>query len=251
MIYDMDEFDPTGDAPKDRPSTRPATGATHPVAALVRPAPTEWKRLASLGLVAALAWVFAGSVEPLNRGSGGGWSTWTPTELTTEFSVSNRSALPIEVIGAVAPPGIERIVVLSGRRRVGPFDGGVLKIRADVADCAAIDRYERFITLRVRTLPIGPTRNVRVELFPGNPDQVAIPKELEAPSDAVPTSIPGLVPTSIPGATPTTIPNAAPRSIPGGPPPEAPGEGPAFVQGPETGWLAVLQDRFCPPTTGS
>lgn len=239
----MDELDPSGDVPKARPSTRWGPGTTQPVSALVRPAPAEWKRLASLALVAALAWVLAESVEPLNGGSGGGWSTWTPTELTTEFSVSNRGILPIEVIGAVAPPGIERIVVLSGRRRVGPFDGGVLKVRADVADCAAIDRYERFITLRVRFLPIGPTRNVRVELPSGNPDQVVIPEELQAPSDAVPTSIPGLVPTSIPGLVPT--------SIPGGPPPEGPGEGPATIEGPPTGWLAVLQDRFCPPTTGS
>jgi hypothetical protein len=235
MIHGMDELDPTGDVPKARPSTRPGTGTTQPVGALVRSAPAEWKRLASLAVVAALAWVFAGSIEPLNGRSGGGWSTWTPTELTTEFSVSNRGILPIEVIGAVAPPGIERIVVLSGRRRVGPFDGGVLKVRADVADCAAIDRYERFITLRVRFLPIGPTRNVRVELPSGNPDQVVIPEELQAPSDAVPTSIPGLVPTSIPG----------------GSPPEGPGEGATTIEGPPTGWLAVLQDRFCPPTIGS
>ena len=87
----------------------------------------------------------------------------------------------------------------------------------------------------MRFLPIGPTRNVRVELPSGNPDRVAIPKELQAPSDAVPTSTPGLVPTGIPG----------------GPPPEGPGEGPATIEGPPTGWLAVLQDRFCPPTTGS
>lgn len=152
---------------------QPANGLPAPVAELVRPAPAEWKRLVLLALLAVSAWLVVGSVTPLSAPGAGGLSSSSGEPVEAQFDVRNGSPLPLEIVGAVAPDGVSTIRLADGPVTIGPFATSAVALRATVADCGAIDRYRRDVTLRVRAVPTGWVRSMDVELpYLGAPDDV-------------------------------------------------------------------------------